>query len=71
MPLNNKTAENGTFRKYQGLHHTRQCHLSLKAKGLYMFIMSYATTPSLTLTKSFLATHCLEKEHLSIVPRTS
>ena len=40
----------------------RDRKLSLKAKGLYTFIMSYATMPGLTLTKSFLATHCLEKE---------
>ena len=65
--LNNKTAENGTFRKRQGFTMAsnaaiRDRKLSLKAKGLYTFIMSYATMPGLTLTKSFLATHCLEKE---------
>lgn len=67
MSLNNKTAENGTFRKRQGFTMAsnaaiRDRKLSLKAKGLYTFIMSYATMPGLTLTKSFLATHCLEKE---------
>ena len=67
MSLNNKTAENGTFRKRQGFTMAsnaaiRDRKLSLKAKGLYTLIMSYATMPGLTLTKSFLATHCLEKE---------
>ena len=67
MSLNNKTAENGTFRKRQGFTMAsnaaiRDRELSLKAKGLYTLIMSYATMPGLTLTKSFLATHCLEKE---------
>ena len=67
MSLNNKTAENGTFRKRQGFTMAsnaaiRDRKLSLKARGLYTFIMSYATMPGLTLTKSFLATHCLEKE---------
>lgn len=67
MSLNNKTTENGTFRKRQGFTMAsnaaiRDRKLSLKAKGLYTFIMSYATMPGLTLTKSFLATHCLEKE---------
>lgn len=67
MSLNNKTAENGTFRKRQSFTMAsnaaiRDRNLSLKAKGLYTFIMSYVTMPGLTLTKSFLATYCLEKD---------
>ena len=67
MSMNNKTAENGTFRKRQGFTMAsnaaiRDPKLSLKAKGLYTLIMSYITMPDLTLTKSFLATHCPEKE---------
>lgn len=67
MSPNNKSAENGTFRKRQGFTMAsnaaiRDRGLSLKAKGLYTLIMSYATKPDLILTKSFLAKHCLEKE---------
>ena len=67
MSLNNKTAENGTFRKRQGFTMAsnaaiRDPKLSLKAKGLYTLIMSYITLLTLTLTKAFLMAHCLEKE---------
>ena len=68
MSLNNKTAENGTFRKRQGFTMAsnaaiRDPKLSLKAKGLYTLIMSYITLLTLTLTKAFLMKCCPEKEH--------
>ena len=67
MSQNNKSAENGTFRKRKSFTMAsnaaiRDRKLSLKAKGLYTFIMSYATMPGLTLTKRFLAIRCQEKD---------
>lgn len=67
MSQNNKSAENGTFRKRHSFTMAsnaaiRDRKLSLKAKGLYTFIMSYVTMPGLTLTKRFLAIRCQEKD---------
>ena len=59
--------DNGLFRRKNGFTIagntlTRDKRLSLKAKGLYLLIMSYITFEDITLTKSFLLYMCTEKE---------
>ena len=59
--------ENGSFRKKAGFtiagnSLVRDSKLSLKAKGLYLLIMSYITLDSLDLTKMFLLKKCSEGE---------
>jgi len=57
--------ENGSFKKKTGFTITgnalvRDTRLSLKAKGLYLLIMSYITLDNLDLTKTFLQKKCTE-----------
>ena len=57
--------ENGSFKKKTGFTITgnalvRDKNLSLKAKGLYLLIMSYITLDELDLTKTFLQKMCSE-----------
>lgn len=59
--------DNGSFRKKNGFTIagntlTRDKQLSLKAKGLYLLIMSYITFEDISLTKSFIFSLCTEKE---------
>ena len=59
--------ENGKFRKRNGYTTTgntltRDHSVSLKAKGLYLVIMSYITMPDIELTKSFIFKQCKEGE---------
>lgn len=59
--------ENGSFRCKQGFTITgntltRDGSISLKAKGLYLLIMSYITYPDKILTKQFLFKQCKEGE---------
>ena len=59
--------ENGKFRKKTGYTIagntlTRDSSISLKAKGLYLVIMSYITIPNFELTKSFVFKQCKEGE---------
>lgn len=57
--------ENGRFRNRNGFTVTgntltRDSSVSLKAKGLYLLIMSYITYQNISLTKSFLLKQCKE-----------
>lgn len=59
--------DKGSFRKKNGFTIagntlTRDRTLSLKAKGLYLLIMSYITFEDMELTKSFIRSLCVEKE---------
>ena len=58
-------SENGSFIKKKGFTITgntlvRDMRLSLKARGLYLLIMSYITLDDLELTKTFLQKKCIE-----------
>ncbi len=59
--------DNGVFRRKNGFTIagntlTRDIKLSLKAKGLYLLIMSYITFENFTLTRSFIYSKCSEGE---------
>lgn len=59
--------ENGIFKKKIGFTQagntlTRDKGLSLRAKGLYLLIMSYITFENISLTKSFIFSRCTERE---------
>ncbi len=58
---------NGAFRSKRGFTAVdnaiiRDRTVSLKAKGLYLVIQSYITNPTITCTKAFLLSTCLEGE---------